>query len=164
MSAARFSHHRQHLSPVLGTLLKITTNLHTDLPVFALLYDREEVIEWQEDRDYADDNRPKDIGGNRFHLGYTAFFENFGDLRMDFEPSKAVLPEVYDWLMEHAPNSVVEVGEYDLEYDSEIYANDEDFNPEDFDDDEEPSSGAAEVYLNFGEDDTRAVYFKLRFG
>ncbi|MBL0403828.1 hypothetical protein JKG68_07625 [Microvirga aerilata] len=140
------------------------TKLHIDLPVFALLYDREEVIEWQEDRDYANDNRPKDISGNRFHLGYTAFFEGSDGLKMDFEPSKAVLPEVYDWLMDHAPNARIEVGEYDLGYDSEIFADDEDWDPEDYDDDdEEASSGAAEVYLNFGDDHTRAVFFKLRF-
>ena len=139
----------------------MTTKLHIDLPVFALLYDREEVIEWQEDRDYASDNQPEYIGYNRFHLGYTAFFESFNGLKMDYEPSKAILPEVYDWLMTNAPSARIEVGAYDLEYDSEIYADDDNFDSEDYGDDEEPSSGAAEVYLNFGDDHASADAFKL---
>jgi hypothetical protein len=120
------------------------------LPLCKLPYEsiRDDVHEWQEERDYQIEYRPEDIGSNRFILGYTAYFdksEKESDCR---EVCKAIRPDIYDWLMEHAPRVVVEMNTYEAE-EEEIG--------------EEDMGGDATVWVNFGSDHTRAINFKLRF-
>jgi hypothetical protein len=140
------------LSSFLGPTLM--DQLHFVIPVNELPYNSvlADVREWQDNVDYKDDHQPEFDHANRYTLGFTGFnSERKSDV---FEACKAVLPEVYVWLVQNAPEAIIKVGEYNY-CDPENFVGDGEFDPTD--------SGDATVWVDFGDDHASAAAFKSKF-